>query len=199
MAKRLARKGRAKSRGIIAGGSSPLSLRDNRLFSYNQAMTIAQWLKGELAPVCNRVEIVGSLRRKLPMVGDVEILVIPQDDHRLDAKIKGLMAQGLLDYRRNVRGSVTYGPLNKFLVHKPTGIPVDVFSTTPENWWVSLVVRTGPAEGNMAIARAAIRKGWRLKSYGSGFVDDRGNLVRCYSERDVFELVGLEYKPPERR
>jgi DNA polymerase/3'-5' exonuclease PolX len=60
------------------------------------------------------------------------------------------------------------------------------------------VVRTGGEKTNKRIAMAAIRKGWHLKAYGSGFSTPDSDAV-CKSERDVFELVGLRYLPPEQR
>jgi len=75
---------------------------------------------------------------------------------------------------------------------------VDIFSTDEECWPVSLVVRTGGETTNKRIAMAAIRKGWHLRAYGSGFSTPDGELV-CRSERDVFEFVGLPHKEPWER
>ena len=70
-----------------------------------------------------------------------------------------------------------------------------LFSTDEECWPVALVIRTGGAETNKRIATAAIRKGWRLQAYGSGFSTPQGNII-CNSEREVFELVGMKYLEP---
>jgi len=100
--------------------------------------------------------------------------------------------------RLNKRGYRVYGPRNKLMVHLPSGIGVDIFSTTDECWWVALAIRTGPRESNIAIANAALRKGWALRAYGAGF-DMPSGIIRCKSERDVFELVGIPYKEPWER
>jgi len=84
------------------------------------------------------------------------------------------------------------------MMHLPSGMGVDIFSTDEECWWVALVIRTGGEKTNKQIAMAAIRKGWHLKAYGSGFATPDGNVI-CKSERDVFELVGLAYKEPWER
>jgi len=116
----------------------------------------------------------------------------------LDAKIQTLIHFDMLDYRLNRRGRKVYGPQNKLLVHIPSGIGVDIFSTDEACWWVALVIRTGPKESNIAIATAAKRKGWRLRAYGDGFDTPEGH-IHCSSEGEVFEAVGLPYQPPERR
>ena len=43
-----------------------------------KAKAIAEELKALLEPVCQRVEIAGSIRRQKPEVGDIELLVIPK-------------------------------------------------------------------------------------------------------------------------
>ena len=42
---------------------------------YNKALEIAEKTKAQLAPYCERIEIAGSIRRKKPDVGDIEIVV----------------------------------------------------------------------------------------------------------------------------
>jgi DNA polymerase (family 10) len=162
-----------------------------------KASAIAEDLKRLLEPVCQKIVVAGSIRRTKRQVGDIELLVIPGANY-LDRLLHELMMKGILAMRLNKRGSYTYGPKNKFLVHVPGGIGVDIFSTDEQCWWVSLAIRTGPKESNMAIAKAAMAKGWRLRGYGSGFSTPQGDVV-CRSERDVFELVGLPYLPPEQR
>ena len=84
------------------------------------------------------------------------------------------------------------------MVHIPSGVGVDIFSTNEACWPVSLVIRTGGKVTNQRIAMAAIRKGWHLQAYGAGFSIPEGDIV-CKSERDVFEFVGLAYKEPWQR
>lgn len=166
-----------------------------------EAKPIAEQLKRLVEPGCDRVQIAGSISRQKPEIGDVELLCIPKyvaGVDQLDREIGALMTQGILGHRLNKLGRITYGTKNKLLVHRESGIGVDVFSTTEECWWVALVIRTGPKESNVAIAMAAIRKGWRLLAYGSGFNTPNG-LLRCHSEREVFEAVGLPYRPPWER
>ena len=167
-----------------------------------RAKAIAEKIKAVLEPACECVpEIVGSIRRRKPYPGDIELLCIPKyvgGVDQLDREIGALFIQRILAFRRNKLGRAVYGPKNKLLRHIESGIGVDIFSTTAECWWVALVIRTGPKESNIAIATAAQRKGWRLRAYGSGF-DTPNGLIECHSERDVFETVGLPYLPPEGR
>jgi len=165
-----------------------------------KAKVIAENLKSRLVPVCEKIEVAGSIRRQKPEVGDIELLCIPRyvaGVDQLDREIGALMIQGILGFRLNKRGSRIYGPKNKLLVHI-NGIGVDIFSTDANCWPVALVVRTGGKETNKRIATAALRKGWRFHAYGSGFSTPNGEIV-CRSEREVFETVGLPFQRPEER
>ena len=169
-----------------------------------KAREIAEELKGLLEPGCERIAIAGSIRRQKPEVGDIELLVIPKYGglgcavNLLDQQLIDLMLGGVLDYRLNKLGRRAYGPKNKLMVHLPSGIEVDIFSTDEACWPVALVVRTGGEKTNRRIAIVAKAKRWRWHDYGSGFTTPGGELV-CRSERDVFEFVGLPYKEPWER
>ena len=180
----------------------PCHRRDNMVMEktrcpLHRAKEVANELKQMLEPCCNRIAIAGSIRRRKPEVGDIELLVIPRANY-LDKLLHDLMMQNVLAMRLNKRGQRAYGPKNKLMVHLPSGIGLDIFSTTEECWPVALVIRTGGAETNKRIAMAAINKGWHLKAYGSGFSTPQGNII-CNSEREVFELVELPYQEPWER
>lgn len=165
--------------------------------------------------IAERVIIAGSLRRRKPMVGDIEIVYIPKIDTRLDpndllrermvktnlsdACIESDRQVGILRARENVLGRTTWGESNKLAVHVASGIPVDFFATTEAAWWNYLVCRTGGAETNTRIATGAQKKGWKWHPYSKGFTDDRGHAVTVKSERDVFDLAGLPYLEPWER
>lgn len=166
-----------------------------------RAREIAEELSALLAPACERITIAGSIRRRRPQVGDIELLCIPKytaGSDALDREILALMEENILDYRLNKRGSRTYGVKNKLLVHVPSGIGVDVFSTTAECWPVALFVRTGSASMNKRIAGAALRRGLKFHAYGRGFSGPKGEII-CYTEEDIFKAVGLPYSEPWER
>jgi DNA polymerase/3'-5' exonuclease PolX len=169
-----------------------------------RAEEIANEVLKLLGTSCERIVVAGSIRRRKPEVGDIEILAIPKYGglschvNLLDQEILDLMHRGILNFRLNKRGRRAFGQKNKLLVHLPSGMAVDVFSTDKQCWPVALVIRTGGAETNKRIAVAAIKKGWRLKAYGSGFSTPQGDII-CKSEEDVFEFVGLPYLEPEQR
>ena len=116
-----------------------------------------------LEDVCDRIEVAGSIRRRRQFVGDIEILCIPktggldlfgepvEGDSALDRCCLELLDQGLIEYRLNVDGVKMYGPLNKYVRHVGSGIPVDIFTTAADRWGMALLVRTGPREFNQSV------------------------------------------------
>ena len=167
-----------------------------------KARAIAEKIKAILESSCERVTIAGSIRRRKPYPNDIELLCIPKyiaGVDMLDAKIQTMIHFDMLDYRLNKRGSKVYGPKNKLLTHLPSGIGVDIFSTTAECWPIALVVRTGGKRTNKEIATRAIERGMRFHAYGRGFTLPNGGELVCHSEKDVFRAVGLRYLEPEER
>lgn len=186
---------------------------DKPKFPRALATSIAQEYVDFLTPYCEKIEIAGSLRRRKEEVGDIEILFIPKTEVTRDfdmfkwtkvdlawRAIDAMLRTHVLAKRPNVHGHVTWGDLNKLGFDPETGIPVDFFTATAENWFNFLVVRTGPAENNIRIATAAQAKGWKWNTYGDGFTRGIGlEAHRAESEQDVFEFVGLEYREPWER
>ena len=174
------------------------------------ALVVASDLLKDLFPFCERAAIAGSIRRCKPMVSDIELLYIPRFEERpfdlltvslvslADEHINGWLKYGLITKRPSSTGVTSWGYKNKFAVHVPSGISVDLFATTFDNWWVSLVIRTGSKETNLALTNGAIKLGRRLNAYGSGVLD-RDVVIPAKSERDVFDLCGVAYVEPAAR
>ena len=185
---------------------------DKPRFPRTVGMRVAAELCAALKPACDRLVVAGSLRRQKPTVGDIEILYIGKAaPHRVagdffatytanlaDEVIEALERAGIVERRTNVNGSQMYGPKNKLMRHKATGLPVDFFAATEANWWNYLVCRTGPADSNTRICMAAQDRGWKWNPYGAGF-SRGGELREMASEEAVFAFVGLPYAQPKDR
>lgn len=175
------------------------------------ARPVAQELVNLLTPVCERIEIAGSMRRGKTRISDIELLYVPKFEPRLvdmfesapfnlaDEKLEHLLTTGILEKRKRSDGFFAWGEKNKFATHARSHIPVDLFSTTAENWWVSLVVRTGSKETNLKLTTAAQARGRSLIAYGAGVKQRDRTITPAHSEREVFELCGVPYLEPHQR
>ena len=182
-------------------------------FPLAQAQALAEELRVLLGPACSRLAIAGSIRRRKPDCGDIELLAIPRlgkaldlwgpgitpmgGASLLDLRVVELIKRGVFAYRLDARGRRTFGPLNKLLVHVASGIPVDLFSTTAQNWGLALLVRTGPKEFNVRVMSRFRELGMAGHAYGGVTVNEAE--APCPNEVDVFALLGWPFIPPERR
>lgn len=167
----------------------------------HEAEQIAQRVIAVLAPYCERIEIAGSIRRRKPEVGDIEIVAIPKiitdlfgqpiEEHELDTfdfSSIGTLEMGGHKYKKI---ALTEGPqLDLFIV------------TPPAQWGVQFLIRTGPAEYSHAFVTPKIHGGMlpspmRVKD-GAIWMNDLTPL-ETPEESDVYNLLGLPYVEPWER
>lgn len=182
-----------------------------KAYERREAHNVACEIIERMKALTERIEVAGSLRRERSHVKDIEILFVPitaphaadlfAENFEIVAMTEPLFNEwlrvGYIIKRLSVDGKPAWGPKNKLALHTASGIPVDFFATTHENWWNSLVVRTGGKRSNLQITIAANKKGWSFEAYGSGFKNLRtGEHRRMFSEQDIFSFVGLPYREP---
>ncbi|MBP7951743.1 MAG: hypothetical protein KA004_19025 [Verrucomicrobiales bacterium] len=185
---------------------------DKKRWPLALAEEVAHELQERLEPFCVQSAVVGSVRRRKPLVGDVEILLMPQyHDVPVDLygateprtecfwAIDALVREGWMGKRRKVDGSVSsWGERNRHAVHAGTGMPVDLFVGRPENWWSLMVCRTGPAALNIEIATQAKGRGLHWDPY-RGLIQPGGRVVDLAGEAELFRAVGIAYATPMER
>lgn len=176
-----------------------------------RAEQIARTLADELSPHCARVEIAGSIRRGRPEVKDIELVAVPR--MQSEKTTEGLFAEEVqvnLLYRWAKRSRINWikpgtsqivpwqpKPDGKYWrALLPTGIKLDLFIADPANFGLIFAIRTGSAEFTTALVTHANRVG--LPSV-DGYLTRDGGRVETPEERDVFELLGLEWIDPTLR
>ena len=123
------------------------------------------------------------------------------ENHKTEAlgdAIQALIKRGILGYRLNKLGNRMYGAQNKLLTHLASGIPVDIFLTTAENWGMAFMVRTGSASFCIKVMSRLIALGHQGHAYG-GVTLKNGVEVACPTEGEVFDLLGWPFVAPEAR
>lgn len=173
----------------------------------------ARTLMEELRPCCERIEMVGSLRRQKLKVFDMELLFVPRiekvpgdlfstvDRDLAEAKINEWLATGVIEKRLAETGKLSsWGPLNKHAIHLDSGIPLDLFAEPDlKDWWRSLVIRTGPREFNVELMATAPKVGIIPHAYGAAMYAVNGERVLAESEEDFIRKCGMKYLPPAQR
>jgi len=178
------------------------------MFPDTFAREIAEDFINQISSTCDRIEIVGSLRRQKIVVNDIDILVIPRfiqmedetlfggpyQENQLDKQLSQLCLSRDLELEAN--GS----KIKRFLktVDGDT-VPIDLYIATEQTWWTLLLIRTGSRNHNIKLARRAMELRMHLKADGSGLMTDTGGIIPVRSEDDIFRHLGLDYLPPEDR
>lgn len=152
-----------------------------------EAEVLAAGVVELLSPVCERIEVAGSIRRKNPAPADIEIVCIPRFEQRSDVEHIGLFDDqplppidvNLLDERcaellvdgtfhgrldKNHRAAI--GSKYKRLLYR--GFALDLFvCLPPTQYGVLLAIRTGPA------------------GFAHAFVTNRGQKTRAAYAGDM--------------
>lgn len=140
-----------------------------------QAAELAWELVALLSPYCERIEILGSIRRQRETIGDIELLAIPETDQQVQTDLFGQQVAPPLDLlnihvdelqheiglgkRLDDRGRQRWGQRFKAAVYK--GFAVDLFvCKPPAQYGVLKVIRTGSAEFSHRLVTPVEQGGW---------------------------------------
>jgi len=171
-----------------------------------------------LAPSCERIEIAGSIRRGVPLVGDIEIVAMPRVTTEPAGDLWGeattsvdhlATALGLLDAGGLVRlrsvvshhadGTESIGVRNgdSYKALEFEGFPVDLFIVRdPDQWGVIFTIRTGPADWSHRLVTDCQKY---LRRVEGGYLWRSGARFPCPEERDFFGGIGQPWVEPSER
>jgi DNA polymerase (family 10) len=156
----------------------------------SRAIPIAEQIVGALRahPASDQVEVAGSLRRRADSVKDLDIIATASDPKALAATL------GDMDLVESVQSSGDAGA--RVTLH--TGMKVDLKVVEPDQFGNVLQHFTGSKAHNVALRESVVRRGLHVSEYG--ILDDAtGETVRCATEEEVYERLGLAWIPPELR
>ncbi|HTU74640.1 MAG TPA: DNA polymerase/3'-5' exonuclease PolX [Trebonia sp.] len=178
-----------KSEERIQRGLAVMSSQDRVLL--NVALETATEIVAALAPLAERVEYAGSLRRMRETIGDVDVL----------ATAEGEGDAGRLMTTFAERGEVVVSGPAKTSIRVPAGpsgqpFQVDLRVVKPEAYGAALQYFTGSKAHNVAVRQIAVRAGLKLSEYGL-FREEE--LIASTTEQDVYGALGLQWVPPPLR
>lgn len=182
-----------------------------------EAEPVAEELVRLLRDSCIRIAVAGSIRRRKPMVSDIEIVATPYWGTVPSGDLWGtrlrvdLLSERLFTFRaarllppRNVEvhrasGSIEIqqrlGDAYQALVFR--GLPVDLFIVRDlADWGVIFALRTGPGDWNTRIVTDCQKY---LRRVEGGKVYRSGQYVPCPEEEDFFRVLGQPWVEPSER
>ena len=168
-----------------------------------RALRVATHVLNELAPLCVKIEIAGSIRRRRPVCGDVDLVCIPRDYEALRDRV---LKRCTIALKNDGKTPIGDGE-NMLVVNMPDGTQLDIwfaraarqdlFKKYPSTWGTVLLCRTGSKEHNIFIAQRAREIGyvWQpMRGLTRG-----GNWLAGETEEEIFRALGLPFIEPERR
>lgn len=158
-----------------------------------EADRIAADVVGLLSPYCDQIEVAGSVRRRRPSVGDLEVVCTPKPYEATPLFASGLAL--VVNRWEKVRGDLPCRYTRRIL---PSGLHLDLFMVDPAGFGLQLAIRTGSAEwSHHVLATTWVRAGFRSKD---GLLRDAAGRIRHLpTERALFDLIGLPWVEPTDR
>jgi len=177
-----------KSEENILRGIETLHRRSSR-YPLGEVLPVAEEIIAALrtCPQATLVNAAGSLRRRKPTVGDLDILAAsahPED------------VVDFFVHLPRVGEVVSHGDV-KATVILDNGIQADLMVLPREQYGSLLQHFTGSKEHNVHLRQIALERG--LSFSEKGFQQHDGSLVLCPDEQDVYAMLDLPWIPPELR
>ncbi|MCD6156034.1 MAG: DNA polymerase/3'-5' exonuclease PolX [Candidatus Atribacteria bacterium] len=130
----------------------------------------------------------GSVRRMKETIGDIDILVASSQAEKI---INAFVTLPL------VREVLAKG-ITKSSVVLHDGLQVDLRVVEPISFGAALQYFTGSKAHNIRLREIAIKKNLKVNEYGV-FRIDNGQRVGGEKEEEIYEILGMEWIPPELR
>ena len=137
-----------------------------------------------------RVEPLGSLRRKVATIGDIDLAVASSNPKSvIDYFVAYPYLERVIE-KGDVSGSILVSG----------GRQVDLMIQPPESFGSLLQHFTGSKNHNVHLREFALKKGLSLSEYGIKFIKEKKQPTKKYnSEEEFYKTIGLDYIEPELR
>jgi len=152
------------------------------------AQEVAEKFVESISDIVTRIEIVGSIRRKKPMVHDIDLLVIPENNFTFAGQLLRKMPTPTKIIKQG----------DKLIQLKHDGIQIDIYIANEQNYEVLRLIRTGSASHNIKLCSIAKQKGWILHADGRGlYIGDK--MIDNRESGILEKLLGKKWVDPKDR
>ena len=140
------------------------------------------------APFIRKADPLGSLRRKVSTIGDIDIAVASDDIKKVKAHLLDLPILGKI---------LEEGETTLTLVLK-NGIRVDIMVQPLTSYGALIQHFTGSKHHNIKLRSYANKRGFSLSEHGIKEIKSK-TLLPVEDEGKIYELLGMQVPPPEIR
>jgi len=137
-----------------------------------------------------RVESLGSLRRRVPTIGDIDIAVATNDSKSVIEYFTSYPYKERIIEKGDISSSILVSG----------GKQVDLMTQPPEAFGSLLQHFTGSKSHNIHLRELALKKGLSLSERGIKNLSKKDLPIQKYqTEEKFYEAIGLQWIPPEIR
>ncbi len=160
-------------------------------YAFAIAQDVLAYLKKN--PKVKRAEALGSLRRMVSTIGDIDVAAAVTSDKDAEEVV-----QYFIQYPKAIRVEDA-GPKKASIIIRPN-TRIDLRVQEVEDFGSMLQYFTGSKSHNINLREFALKKGYSLSEYGIKNVHKIDQNVRKFkNEEDFYNFLGLQYVPPEIR
>jgi len=183
-----------------------------------EAQSVANDFSETFKNYYDRIEIVGSIRRKQAEVNDIDIVIIPKvfgEYHgvKVDAleEIQSLIDEidntGREEAKKLGRSGISrFSSGQKIKRFRMLGVMIDLYIATPETFSCLVLIRTGSEQHNIKLTTEAQKRGLKLFANGLGLCKTEMRLGKevivethqTTEEGILNELLGIVPAPEAR-
>jgi DNA polymerase/3'-5' exonuclease PolX len=149
--------------------------------------------------------ICGSYRRLKETSGDVDLIIIHQDYKKLeqtmrfnflDIIVKKLIENNIIiESLTRTDVKTKYMGIFQWKNSRPRRIDIRIFPL--ESYYSALLYFTGSKDFNRNMRLNAIAHDYTLNEYG--LYDENKKMFKVNSEKEIFDILGMEYITPDKR
>ncbi|TXH02262.1 MAG: hypothetical protein E6P95_00335 [Candidatus Moraniibacteriota bacterium] len=156
--------------------------------AYTLAMDVMNYM--QKVPEVEHIEALGSLRRKVSTIGDIDLAIIAEE-HTYEKIIAHFVS-----YPQT--STIESQGINKASVITKNGKRIDVRIVDKDRYGAMLQYFTGSKAHNIKLREYALKKGFSLNEFGIKHVKT-GKINTFEREEDFYNFLGLQYVEPELR
>jgi DNA polymerase (family X) len=182
--------GQKAEESVLLALDAGVDLRPKPRLLLSRALGIADALADALRehPAAQRVEVAGSARRQVEACRDLDLVAASETPEDLAKAFCELPLIG------EVSSSAAAGV--RAVTHN--GLSIDLRIVEPASFGNLLQHLTGSKQHNESLRTDAVKRGLHVSEYGIAD-DSTGTTHACATEEEVYELLGMQWIPPELR
>ena len=156
-------------------------------YAHQLAQTMIAYLKK--CPHVIRVDPLGSLRRRVATIGDIDLAVASRKPEKV--------IEHFVSYPK-VKKVLSKGKASLGRIILDNNQQIDLRVQSPDQYGAMLQYFTGSKHHNIALREMALKKGLSLSEYGIKIIKT-GQLKKFTREEDFYRFLKMDWIPPEIR